>query len=143
MNDRDPLLNAEGDPECDQCGACCCTFIVQVSERDAEREPRIRNASLPVESWIQTEDWKYRLFPLPFHDGCCFLGADKLCTVYETRPEVCRRFSAGSRECQTARELRGFPPLGVKNSEAAASTGAEEIANPDCQLPDDSRRQRS
>ena len=38
-------------------------------------------------------------------DGRCqLLGPDKLCTIYEIRPENCRAFVAGSEACLSARE---------------------------------------
>jgi Fe-S-cluster containining protein len=97
--------------ECDRCGACCSTFVVQVSEQDAEREPRIKSESISVEPWLQSQDWRYRLHPLPFHQGCCFLGSNQLCSIYQSRPQVCRRFAAGSQQCQEARALKGLQPL--------------------------------
>ena len=33
------------------------------------------------------------------------------CTIYETRPEVCREFAAGDQPCQQARAMRDLPPL--------------------------------
>lgn len=101
---------------CDQCGACCRTFCVRVSERDAEREPRIRNESIELQPWIQTRTWKYQIFPLPFHTGCCFLKPDNRCSVYETRPELCRDFQPGSDACQIARKEAGFTPLRPKSA---------------------------
>jgi Fe-S-cluster containining protein len=104
------ILNEEA-LECDRCGACCSTFFVQVSEQDAELEPRIKAASIVVEPWLQSDEWRYRLHPLPFHEGCCFLGSNKLCAIYQSRPQVCRRFKAGSQQCQEARALKGLEPL--------------------------------
>ena len=33
----------------------------------------------------------------------CFLDAGSRCTIYHTRPEVCRAFPAGAGQCQAAR----------------------------------------
>jgi Fe-S-cluster containining protein len=98
--------------ECDSCGACCSTFVVLVSERDAEREPRIKSESMEVEPWLQSDESRFRLHPLPFHEGCCFLGVDKLCAIYQSRPAVCRKFTAGSPQCQEARAVKGLQRLG-------------------------------
>ncbi len=97
--------------ECDFCGACCRTRPVFVSEADAVREPRIRSEGSVIPLWMQTPAWVHRLFPLPFHEACCFLDAQNRCTVYSTRPEVCRDFRAGSEACQEVRARQGKPPL--------------------------------
>jgi Fe-S-cluster containining protein len=109
MSDR-----SEHEPQCDLCGACCKTFPVLVSIRDAEREPRILDEARCLEPWQQREEWNYQLHPLPFLNGCCFLGGDDRCTVYSTRPSVCRRFQAGSEECHEARARLGLAPLAVR-----------------------------
>jgi Fe-S-cluster containining protein len=96
---------------CDMCGACCQTFPVLVSIGDGEREPRIAHEALRVSAWQRSDDWEYQLHPLPFSRGCLFLGDDDRCTVYQSRPSVCRRFAAGSPECQEARARLGIAPL--------------------------------
>ena len=96
---------------CDMCGACCRTFPVLVSIGDALREPRIRAEAVQVEEWQRNAEWENRLHPLPFLRGCAFLADDNRCSVYETRPAVCRRFEAGTSECSEARARVGLPPL--------------------------------
>jgi hypothetical protein len=97
--------------ECDGCGACCKTFPVFAAQADAERESRVWAEALPLAPHVATPDYAYRLFPLPFHEACCFLAGDDRCTIYATRPDVCRRFAAGSDQCQEARGRVGFGPL--------------------------------
>ena len=97
--------------ECDGCGACCRTFAIYVSQTDAEREPRIREEGLRLKPWLVTTEREYQLFPLPFHETCCFLDGDNRCTIYATRPDLCRHFEAGSEQCQEARRARGLTPL--------------------------------
>ena len=64
--------------ECDGCGACCKTFPIYVAETDAEREPRIRDEGRRLPLWLATPEWTHQLFPLPFHETCCFLDGDNL-----------------------------------------------------------------
>ena len=97
--------------ECDGCGACCRTWRVLVSEEDAQREPRIAQESKLLPEHVRSPGWDYLLFPLPFHEGCCFLRADQRCDIYDTRPRVCRDFAAGSQRCQEARAHAGLDPL--------------------------------
>jgi hypothetical protein len=49
---------------------------------------------LMKEGLIQAFQAKSQLFVLEQRNGrdCIFLGKDRLCTVYEKRPEVCRSF---------------------------------------------------
>jgi Fe-S-cluster containining protein len=97
---------------CDKCGACCCTFPVFVSINDIRREPRLKAAVVAVAPWESRQGADFQLHPLPFLNGCQFLDQDsKLCRIYETRPDVCRRFEAGSPECQEARARIGLGPL--------------------------------
>ncbi|HEV3144649.1 MAG TPA: YkgJ family cysteine cluster protein [Gemmataceae bacterium] len=97
--------------DCDNCGACCKTFAIFASAADAERELRIRSEGQRLPSEHATPDWEYRLYPLPFLQTCCFLDAENRCTIYKTRPEVCRQFAAGSAQCQEARLRQGLPLL--------------------------------
>lgn len=99
------------DARCDKCGACCCTFPVRVSKSDAERNSQIGESGLVLPGWQQTQEHYYQLHPLPFLEGCAFLSPDKLCGIYETRPDVCRRFEAGSWQCLEARRRIGLPAL--------------------------------
>jgi Fe-S-cluster containining protein len=97
--------------ECDGCGACCRTFPIFASEADASREPRIGLEGKELAPHLQTPTWRFQLFPLPFHETCCFLDGDNRCLIYSTRPQICRDFAAGSEQCQEARRRCGLPPL--------------------------------
>jgi uncharacterized protein len=97
--------------ECDGCGACCRTFPIFAAESDVEREPRIHAEGRRLAPWLATPRWTYQLYPLPFHETCCFLNAENRCTIYATRPDMCRAFAAGSPQCQEARERVGLGRL--------------------------------
>ena len=60
---------------------------------------------------LTTPTWRFQLYPLPFQETCSFLDDQSRCTIYSTRPDVCRDFSAGGDQCQTARIRNGLPPL--------------------------------
>lgn len=108
--------------ECDGCGACCKSFPIFASAADACREPRIGAEAglLPVSQ--RTQEWVHRLFPLPFLEACCFLDPDNRCTIYATRPDVCRRFTAGEPQCQEARARQGLAALEPIADERARET---------------------
>jgi uncharacterized protein len=97
--------------DCDGCDACCRTFPIFVSGSDAAGEPRIAAEGRLLPAHLATDRWAYQLFPLPFHDACCFLDGGSRCTIYPTRPDVCRAFPAGGDQCQAARARIGLPPL--------------------------------
>lgn len=94
--------------DCENCGACCRCFPIFASEADAARAPAIREEGRKLESYLATEDKAYQLHPLPFLESCAFLKEDQLCRIYKTRPEVCRRFEAGSPQCIEARARVGI-----------------------------------
>lgn len=106
--------------ECDGCGACCRTWRVFVTQSDAVRASRITVEGREIAEHLwnaepvapgEPEPLRWQLFPLPFHEGCVFLGEDQRCGVYASRPTVCREFAAGSPRCQEARQLQSLPPL--------------------------------
>jgi Fe-S-cluster containining protein len=97
--------------ECDGCGACCRTFPVYASAADGDREPRIRAEGLRLAEQLVTPRWTFQLFPLPFHETCCFLDAGRRCDIYATRPDLCREFPVGGGQCQEARRRAGLPAL--------------------------------
>lgn len=98
---------SEAAPACRRCGACCRTFPIFASEADAEREPCIRAEALELKPWLRTERWHWQLYPLPFHERCCFLDAGSSCVIHSTRPQVCREFAPDSGQCREARRRCG------------------------------------
>jgi len=94
--------------DCENCGACCCSFPIYASATDAKREPKIASETTRLPEHLIQPDRAYQLYPTPFRDRCAFLKKDKLCRIYGTRPEVCRRFEAGSPQCIEARKRRGI-----------------------------------
>jgi Fe-S-cluster containining protein len=97
--------------ECDGCGACCAVYSIFASREDPDLEPRIASESQGLSAWLETPARAYRLYPLPFHEACCFLDSANRCTIYQTRRAVWREFAAGSEDCQTAWAARNLPAL--------------------------------
>jgi Fe-S-cluster containining protein len=91
---------------CDGCWAGCCTLPVEVSAADLIRLELITEEEAAVslkavakkllkDKIIQAYSAKTGIFVLDqrYGEDCVFLGRkDRLCTVYEKRPEVCRKF---------------------------------------------------
>lgn len=95
--------------QCDGCGACCRTKLVDVFEEDLLREPRLAPRMQPLrEPGLDGEIGYLNCLT----DGACpFLDSDDRCGIYPTRPVVCVLFPAGSDECQEARKAFGLPSL--------------------------------
>jgi Fe-S-cluster containining protein len=109
MQRRDPQRPSTWVPYkkgmCDGCWSGCCTLPVEVSAADlirleliTEEEAAISlkevGKKLSKQGILQDYKLKEQLFILEQRYGrdCIFLSEDRLCTVYEKRPEVCRQF---------------------------------------------------
>lgn len=90
---------------CDNCMAACCTMPVEIGASDLLRlgliaEDELRASPKKVFKRLSKLGYlkSYRastgLFMLQqkSNSDCVFLGEDRLCTVYENRPDVCRQF---------------------------------------------------
>ena len=95
--------------ECDGCGVCCRTKLVDVFEEDLLREPRVGPQMQPLREPGLDGEIGY----LNCLDGgaCSFLDGENRCGIYPTRPVVCVLFPAGSEECQEARQTFGLSRL--------------------------------
>jgi uncharacterized protein len=107
---------------CNGCWAGCCTMPVEVTAQDlvrlgvaTEDEARASLKKLAKRLMKEGVVKSYRagtgLFMLEQKQNrdCVFLGENRLCTVYEKRPDVCRKFpSVGPRPgfCPGQRETQ-------------------------------------
>lgn len=107
--------------DCDGCGLCCEQLLSLFTRIDAAREPRIRKecrrvvvAGKAVDRWMGStvSDDGMDIGP------CIFLGADKRCGIYGTRPNTCVGFEAGSPDCQRLRAEAGLEPLAPRTYES-------------------------
>lgn len=119
--------------ECDGCGACCRQLMVEVTLLDVLREPKLRQLQ-PLEDPCEADPEDDTIpvgFSDPFLPGallaagtshrCPFLRTrrDPLncdipassCAIYDTRPNECVGFLAGSPKCQHVRAMEGLEPL--------------------------------
>ncbi|HUJ01210.1 MAG TPA: YkgJ family cysteine cluster protein [Usitatibacter sp.] len=91
---------------CDKCPAFCCTYSeIEVTKRDIER--LARRFGLPygvAEERFTKPDAKGKIRMLRhrkdkvFDSACMFLDQEKRrCTVYESRPGVCRKYPDSTR----------------------------------------------
>lgn len=100
--------------ECDRCGACCKTFIVEAEYVDAVREPRLFEIA-PVDLTLLREGSHAIMLGCRKEVGsplvCQFFDEMSGCGIYPTRPNACVAFEAGSEQCQYARHRHGMDVL--------------------------------
>lgn len=90
---------------CEGCWAGCCTLPVEVNAGDLIRLELISEEEAAIslkavakkllkQKIIQAFQAKSQLFVLEQRNGrdCIYLDSNRQCTVYEKRPEVCRKF---------------------------------------------------
>jgi Fe-S-cluster containining protein len=103
--------------ECDKCGACCDGYLlVQAEWLDMVREPRLKDADpyhrdRSVDEVLELLRDEMRVVTLSCGKPCPFLGDDKSCSIYPTRPNDCVGMEAGDEQCQDSRKAAGLPPL--------------------------------
>ncbi len=93
---------------CEHCPAACCRYLAipldgPTCARDYD-DIRWYLMHEKVLVFVEDGDWYVQ-----FQTTCKNLGADNLCTVYETRPEICREYEAGS--CDYAGGSYGYDHL--------------------------------
>lgn len=99
-------VNPSGEIACKRCGTCCLAdMVAYVTEKDLERwraEGRAdilhilenEQAFWAGDHFISAKDGRV-LFCCPF---LAWEGGVASCSIYETRPEVCRNYRPGSSE---------------------------------------------
>lgn len=109
--------------ECDGCGACCRWPIIEITELDVIREPKLRDVCkpCPVPPGAKFEDDEGESYEPVLPEwacgavlacsGVCPMLDGNRCSIYPSRPNVCVAFRAGSEQCQEARATEGLPAL--------------------------------
>ena len=79
--------------DCTACANCCKVATAKVSERDVERLARHLRISRErfVKDYTVESEEEGRILRRSDEAGCVFLDGRE-CTVYEARPDTCRRF---------------------------------------------------
>lgn len=108
--------------DCDQCGACCRSLIVEADWLDAVREPKLLSLKSDVKSLdeLRNSGRCLVLYDTETH-ACPFLvgqhGEKCSCSIYPTRPNVCVISEPGGPKCQQARLLKSLPVLRDKRGD--------------------------
>jgi Fe-S-cluster containining protein len=95
-------VSTAGGTLCSRCDAVCCRLTVLVDDEDgiADHLTTLTDGGLRVMAKDE-EGW------------CVALDAARMnCSIYEARPDVCRRFHMGGPYCEAVREdyARGLGP---------------------------------
>jgi len=101
--------------EC-RCGKCC-HMLIEVDVEDAKREPKIAERGSPIFAPAElTESGKRELEGYLLNDSrngyaCTFLDrTSNLCSIYDTRPWVCRVFDCDGEQREELVQLGILPP---------------------------------
>jgi len=100
-------------PECVTCGVCCAfALIVPVRLVDT---PQLSEYWDVVSDETANEVVIQRVLPRDIATGRCShlggeLGKEIACSIYPTRPSLCREFEAGSDRCHEYRRMYGIDP---------------------------------
>jgi Fe-S-cluster containining protein len=98
---REPTRELELD--CTTCAACCIDNRVVLDEDDLARLAGDDRPELAKKPWVRTEKGVKLLALDKTSRACVHLREDKLCGIYERRPDNCRWFPAGTEPCLIAR----------------------------------------
>ncbi len=105
--------------ECDGCAACCGVTLHEAgfTPADLKRYPPFAEIPLTRVTGLgsdgeEREDHVRFLFSKKWKgDTQCPYLKDSKCSIYDNRPDVCRKFVVGSIDCKEARQLDGREPL--------------------------------
>lgn len=90
---------------CEQCAAACCRYIALPIDRPRTArdydDVRWYLMHENVSIFVEEGDWYCQ-----FQTRCRNLGTDNRCTVYETRPKICREYEPG--DCDYAGGTYGY-----------------------------------
>ena len=102
--------------ECDRCGACCRSVIVEAGYYDALREPRLYSIGRPDPGLLRSGEACIMLYDTTTR-ACPFLGVSSQgqgateCRIHATRPLVCVMVEPGDAKCQQSRLIQDLPML--------------------------------
>jgi Fe-S-cluster containining protein len=111
----DPAGSAQVDiPDCGTCGACCYGDEMWIHVMAADDEllgaEKVRRLTVLTEHgrgyvarsmrMVNGRCVAYQDYSAGAHAGCC--------SIYASRPGICRDFAAGTPDCHAARRRQGF-----------------------------------
>jgi Fe-S-cluster containining protein len=123
LDDEDDIeAGVETHSDC-RCAECCRRLIIEVGLEDAERGPKIKEQCSPIYTPGEltksgNRELEGYLLNKVTNDGhaCTFLNeTTNLCSIYDTRPWVCRVFDCDGKEREELIQLGILPPRGGRS----------------------------
>lgn len=93
---------------CNKCGKCCSIYKLLLTQDDLDREPKLIASSCAIDQSVQERfniDKKYRriINTIESSQQCHFYAEGIGCSIYESRPEMCRNYIPTLNNCIKAR----------------------------------------
>jgi Fe-S-cluster containining protein len=112
-------------PDCQTCGACCaavvCVGVRPGEDVESGKYWDVTAGELVVDRYLKREPESFRCASLAGK-----IGERVSCTIYESRPAICRHFEAGSDRCHALRRAYGLEPFLSLMEMAAANAKLRE-----------------
>jgi len=107
----DAALDDADTPECLACGACCFSTLSRYVPVSGDDYARLGDDAVRLVAWNENRAY------MRIEDAhCAALRIDEatrrfVCTIYDSRPQVCRDLARGSPACNGERATKGERPL--------------------------------
>jgi Fe-S-cluster containining protein len=77
---------------CERCGECCKKLYILLASNDIERIKKLGHALDSFSESEQLGEYKGKRVLKKVDSKCIFLSDDNLCKIYDSRPEICRKY---------------------------------------------------
>lgn len=103
--------------DCQSCGACCIhggEVTVELDDLDRPEEvPRDLTRSVRGKMGFASDDYLFQRIMARSRSGSCValrgeVGKSCGCSIYDRRPNVCREYEPGGRDCLYCRRIAGI-----------------------------------
>ncbi|MBW2979822.1 YkgJ family cysteine cluster protein [Candidatus Woesearchaeota archaeon] len=77
---------------CERCGECCKKLYIILNDSDIKN---IEKHGYQLDSFSETEqvgEYKGKRVLKKINGRCVFLTNDSLCKIYDSRPEICKKY---------------------------------------------------
>jgi Fe-S-cluster containining protein len=93
---------------CNRCGMCCSMYEIALTEHDLDREPELNAVSRPIqkferEGYCINDKYNRIVNTIGSSRRCPFYKDGFGCSIYKSRPEICRDYIPTLSNCLKAR----------------------------------------
>jgi Fe-S-cluster containining protein len=86
---------------CENCGACCRILPIAINSITAEEKKLINTRK---DAWVDVIDG---VMYIVLQSDCRYLK-DYKCSIYDRRPDYCKKFEVGGKDCLLARKIEAI-----------------------------------